>query len=218
MMSVEALLQAAGGGTRLGLGPKAFVNLDGKPLIVRAVQTLLDVVDRVIVAVPPAEIERMNSLIGSQRVVIIHGGSSRSETTRLLVGAATAPWLVLHDVVHPFVTKELIQSVLEAAYECGASAPAVPNSEFLYSRSGELLHAPGEVFIGQKPVAFGRDAVIEGYRLAENSTHGDPSLLQILALAGVRTKFVAGSARNIKITTAADLDFASALIALEKSL
>lgn len=216
-MSVEALLQAAGDGTRLELGPKAFVVLGGKPLVTRAVQTLLEVTDRVIVAAPRAEIERTKALIDNKNVTVIQGGTSRSETTRLLVAAATAPWLVLHDVVHPFVTRELIQSVLEAAYECGASAPAMPNSEFLYSRSGDLLHAPGEVFVGQKPVAFKRDAINEGYQLAESSpNHGDPSLLQILALAGVRTKFVDGSARNIKITTAADLDFANALVALER--
>lgn len=214
---VQALIQAAGQGSRLGLGPKAFVILDGKTLLERATELLRDVVDSIVVAVPETGIARAKALVAGSNVTIISGGESRSETTYKLVAVATAPWLVLHDVVHPFATAGLVRSLLEAAYRHGASAPGVPNTEFLYTVEGDLLHAPGETLVGQKPVAFAREAVQASYAAFRASAGSpDPSFLEILERAGLRTKFVEGSVRNIKITSAVDLQFAEAMIDLEK--
>jgi 2-C-methyl-D-erythritol 4-phosphate cytidylyltransferase len=216
-MAFQALIQAAGSGSRLGLGPKAFVILAGRTLLERAIEIVRDGADGVIVAVPAAEIARARALVGDDGITVIAGGSSRSETSRKLVAQATAPWLLLHDVVHPFATNMLVQKVLEAAYEHGASAAGVPNTEFLYDRNGELLHAPGDVLIGQKPVAFSHAAAEAGYRaLRESSASHDPSVLEVLELAGIRTKFVEGGARNLKITGPAELEIAQAMIAREK--
>jgi 2-C-methyl-D-erythritol 4-phosphate cytidylyltransferase len=217
-MSVQALIQAAGTGSRLGQGPKAFVVLDGRTLLERAIAIVRDVVAGVIVAVPAAEIARARALVTGDGVTIIAGGASRSETTRRLIAQATAPWLLLHDVVHPFATTALVREVLEAAYVHRASAAGVANTEFLYDRDGELLHAPGDVLIGQKPVAFAREDVVAAYgALRESSASDDPSLLEVIELAGIRTKFVQGSVRNIKITGPAELEIAQAMIELEKA-
>ena len=50
--AVAALVPAAGLGARLGLGPKAFVRVGGRPLLAWAVAALASCVDEVIVAVP----------------------------------------------------------------------------------------------------------------------------------------------------------------------
>ena len=215
-VQLEGLIQAAGSGTRLGLGPKAFVKLDGETLLERAVRLAKSVVASVIVAVPAVDVERAIALVGGARVRVITGAASRSETTRLLIAEARAPWLLLHDVVHPFVTRDLIDRLLAKAREVGAAAPGIPNTEFLYDRSGELLYGPGDLVIGQKPVAFSRRVALDGYAsLPDGKVEADPSLLDILERGGVRTAFVAGSPGNIKITTPADLRFAHALIALD---
>lgn len=216
-MTVQALIQAAGSGSRLGLGSKAFVDLDGQTLLERAVALFRDVADMVTIAVPAAEIDKARKLVGHAGVAFIAGGSSRSETTRKLIAAASAPWLILHDVVHPFASSALVTAVLEAAYAHGASAPGLVNTEFLYTRDGELLHAPGDLLIGQKPIAFSRDAVLDAYRAwRATAAAGDPSLLEILEAAGLRAKFVESSAYNIKITNPADLELAHAILALRK--
>jgi 2-C-methyl-D-erythritol 4-phosphate cytidylyltransferase len=217
-MTVQALIQAAGSGTRLGLGPKAFVMLDGRTLLERALALFEGLADGILVAVPASGVDRARALVGRDGVTIIAGGASRSETTRRLVSCSTAPWLLLHDVVHPFATAELIGRLLDAARIHGASAPGVANAEFLYDRAGMPLHAPGEVLVGQKPVAFSRSVVEAGYAAAAaRDASGDPSLMEVLALAGVRTTFVESSARNLKITTPADLAIAEALMALDRA-
>jgi 2-C-methyl-D-erythritol 4-phosphate cytidylyltransferase len=212
-MAVQALIQAAGDGSRLGLGPKAFVMLGGRTLLERAVDLFRGKVDGIVVAVPAAEIARAQALAGGD-VVVIAGGARRSETTRRLVAAATAPWLLLHDVVHPFAPADLIERVLAAAYAHRASAPGIANSEFLYDRDGRPLHAPGQVLIGQKPVAFAREAALAAFAVCDGPCAAeDPSLLDVFERAGLRTKFVEGSARNLKITGPADLALAEALLA-----
>jgi 2-C-methyl-D-erythritol 4-phosphate cytidylyltransferase len=214
-MEITGLIQAAGSGNRLGLGPKAFVQLGGRTLLEHSVALLQRHVSSIVVAVPPTDVERAASLLASSHTRIIAGGMSRSETTRLLISKAEAPWLVLHDVVHPFASAELIANLLKEATQNGAAAPGLVNSEFLYQRDGVLLCAPGDVLVGQKPVAFPRAAALAGYRaLADNGLEDDPSFLNILELGGVHTRFVPGSATNIKITTPEDLRLAEALWAV----
>lgn len=208
--AVQALIQAAGSGSRLGQGPKAFIELAGQTLLERAIALFREIAGHVIVAVPGADVARAAALVADSRVDVIAGGESRSQTTRKLIERSSAPWLLLHDVVHPFASPDLVRRVLEAAMRHGASAPAVPNAEFLYDTDGSPLHAPGAVWIGQKPVGLSRETVIAAYR-GSLVPPGDPSVLEILAAAGTATRFVPGERRNIKITEPDDLALARAM-------
>lgn len=216
--AAQALIQAAGSGSRLGLGPKAFVRLDGETLLERSVALFRDLVESIVIAVPAADLSRARSLVSSPGVSLIAGGATRSETTRKLIGEATAPWLILHDVVHPFATAASVSLLIETAKTQGASAPGIVNTEYLYRLDGEIMHAPGGVLIGQKPIVFSAEAVRQAYSTLDAAdVSQDPSLLEVLEAAGIRTTFVEGSARNIKITSPADLELAEAMVALEKS-
>ncbi|MEZ5830168.1 MAG: 2-C-methyl-D-erythritol 4-phosphate cytidylyltransferase [Dongiaceae bacterium] len=209
--AIQALIQAAGSGTRLGQGPKAFVLLGGQTLLERSIALFREIADHVIVAVPSAELAKARALVAGEWVDVIAGGASRSETTRRLVEHSSAPWLLLHDVVHPFASPDLIKRVLEAAMNYGASAPAIPNAEFLYDMDGTALHAPGAVLIGQKPVGLSRAKLEAAYRESSPGPRADPSVLEVLAAAGTPTRFVPGDRRNIKITDPADLALARAM-------
>lgn len=209
---VQALIQGAGSGSRLGQGPKAFIDLAGRTLLERSIALFRGIADRIIVAIPEAEFARAEALVAGSGVEIIAGGESRSQTTQRLIDRSSAPWLLLHDVVHPFASPDLVRRILEAAVRHGAAAPAVPNTEFLYGTDGGPLHAPGAVLIGQKPVGLSREKLLAAYRGALIPP-GDPSVLEILAAAGTPTKFVPGERRNIKITEPDDLALARAMAA-----
>jgi len=214
-MVLDVLIQAAGSGTRLGRGPKAFVSLGGKTLLERAIAQFDGIASRIVVAVRQDDIERARRLVDRADVACIVGGDSRSDTTRKLIDCATAPLIVLHDVVHPLLSRELLMRVVTAAQAHGAAAPGLLSTEFLFDRAGNVLHRPGEVLAGQKPVAFGREAIMAGYAAAAESLfEHDPSLLEVLELGGTHTVFVEGDVRNVKITTPGDLDLATALLAL----
>jgi 2-C-methyl-D-erythritol 4-phosphate cytidylyltransferase len=210
-----AIIQAAGQGTRLGLGPKAFVVLEGRTLLERAVATMLSVVPRVIAAVPSADVARAERLVQGTATAVIAGGTRRPDTLRALVNAATAPWLLLHDVVHPFVTTEISLRVMAEARRAGAACPALPNREFLYGTNGMLREAPGEVVATQKPLAFRRATMLQAFEVVDRD--GDRVVgrergsHETLALVGQLVSFVPGAVANCKLTTLEDLKMARVL-------
>jgi 2-C-methyl-D-erythritol 4-phosphate cytidylyltransferase len=214
---VEAIVPGAGQGTRMGLGPKAFVVLAGRTLLEHAVTTMLSVAARVTVAVPSAELARADRLVGGPSVRVIAGGMRRIDTFRALVGAATSPWLLLHDVVHPFVTTELSLRVIEEARRAGAAAAALSNVDFLYRKDGTLHAAPGDVVAMQKPVAFRRADAARGLAAADRDASGglvaDLSAVDVLTLALQSIVFVPGNTMNYKLTTHDDLGLAQRIIA-----
>jgi 2-C-methyl-D-erythritol 4-phosphate cytidylyltransferase len=213
---IEAIIPAAGQGTRLGLGPKAFVALQGRTLLEHAITTALAVAARAIVAVPAADLARAQALVGGPSIRVIAGAARRTDTVRALVDAATAQWLLLHDIVHPFVTTELAQRVIAGARRDGAAAAALPNVDYLYGIDGMLRAAPGGVVAIQKPVVFRRADVLRGFATAERNAAGnaipDVSVLEILALAGQHVTFIAGHPMNSKLTTPDDLALAVSLL------
>jgi 2-C-methyl-D-erythritol 4-phosphate cytidylyltransferase len=212
---VEAIIQGAGQGTRLGLGPKAFVVLAGRTLLERAVATMRLVASRVTVAVPAADQSRAEDLVGSASTRVIAGGTRRIDTLASLVGTATAPWLLLHDVAHPWVTGELALRVMDEARRSGAAVAALPNVDFLYGKDGMLRAEPGELLAIQKPVAFMQADARRGFAAAERTPSGDfatdAGVLGILALAGRKVAFVPGHRMNCKLTTSDDFELARCL-------
>ena len=214
---IEAIVPAAGQGTRLGLGPKAFVTLSGRTLLEHVVTTLLAVAARVTVAVPPTDLQAADRLVGGARIRIVAGGMRRIDTVRLLIEAGTAPWLLLHDVAHPFATKELAQRVLDEAPGTGAAAAALANVDFLYGMDGTLRANPGTVVAIQKPIAFRRADAVRGLAAADRAAGGAPvhdmSVLEILEYASQRVAFVPGHPLNFKLTTAEDFELARRLMA-----
>ena len=207
---VEAVVQAAGTGERLGRGPKAFLVLGGRTLLERAVEAMRAIARDVMVAVPPGDVERARELCGSSAVVVA-GGATRRETLCLLMDAARAPWVVLHDVVHPFVTPGLARRVLEIARTRGAAVAAVRSTSSAYhgvAGRGTTRVAPGELWLTRKPWAFRRDAFARGL-----AGPGDPheGVGGFLTRAGEEIALVPAEPWNVKITTAEDWQLAEAI-------
>lgn len=209
---VEAIITAAGRGQRMKLGPKAFLRLGECTLLERAVAAMQPFAARTIVAVPPDAVAAAERLVGSASVRVVAGGARRTDTVRTLANAATAPWLLLHDVVHPFVSRALVQQVLDEARRSGAAAAALRNVDFLYAHDGAPVAAPNTCVAIQKPVVFTRDCALRGFRTADDTgVTGDVSIVEIIALARQRMSFVAGPVVNFKLTTPDDFQLAQDL-------
>jgi 2-C-methyl-D-erythritol 4-phosphate cytidylyltransferase len=211
----QGLILAAGNGKRLQRGPKAFVRLAETTLLEQAVAALQADVDHCLIAVPESMLGQARRLLPSPSVSFLAGGRSRSHTTRLLLEQSTAPWLVLHDVVHPFIPPGIVPLLLECAIRAGAAAaaPGLVNRDFLFTHAAELCARPGQVLLAQKPVVVQRSALIDAVaRSTADDGVEDPGVNELLAAAGHRTQFLPGSSCNFKITTAADLELAEALL------
>ena len=87
-MRVVALVPAAGSGERLGASvPKAFVAVAGKPLLLHAVERLLEAgVDEVVVAVPAGHLAVARRALGDRATVVV-GGVDRTASVAAALAA-----------------------------------------------------------------------------------------------------------------------------------
>jgi 2-C-methyl-D-erythritol 4-phosphate cytidylyltransferase len=207
---VEVVIQAAGRGERLGRGPKAFLSLGGRSLLERAVSVMRTVGGGVLAAVPPEDVERAREICGPG-VTIVAGGATRVETLIALLASAHAPWVVLHDVVHPFVTPELARRVIETARVRGAAVAAIRSTSTAYHvEAGRVVgRVPaGDLWLTTKPWAFRREAFVRGLAWPREPHAGIGGFLR---RAGEEIAVVPAEPWNIKITTAGDWQLAEAI-------
>jgi len=127
-VKVAAALLAAGASTRFGQ-PKAFLELDGRPLVRRLADELVAVAAPVVVVVPPRANPFARALDGSGARLVVNAftargmGSSLAAATRALRhedSSVTALLVALAD--QPLADRELFARLIEAAGDGGFSA------------------------------------------------------------------------------------------------
>ena len=205
-----ALLVAAGRGERLGSSePKAFVALNGRPMLEWSLDALRAApsVERVVVAVPP----------GVEHPLGVTGGASRSESVRNALAAAPGldPVLV-HDAARPLLDVDLIERCLAALDGADAAIAAAPVTDTIKEADGMVVSATldrSRLWAVQTPQVFRRaaleDALAQPPEVLAAATD-DAGLVE--ARGGV-VRVVESTPRNLKVTTTTDLRLAELLLA-----
>lgn len=188
---VTVLVPAAGSGERMGLGPKALLQLNGRPVAEWVVRKAMRIADEVIVACPPGSHPALHP---DCRWTRIDGGPTRQHSVRLLAHAATRPWVVIWDAARPFTAVGLAQEVLAAAAPTGIAAAAPPDGAF------------------QTPLAFRRELLLELVDGAERQDWTLRTTMELVLRAGLAFTRVDGDPLNIKLTTPDDWTLAQTLL------
>lgn len=207
---VAALIPAAGEGTRLGLGPKAFVELGGRTLLERAVLAFLGHVDETVVAVASGERARAEHLLGKGARVIV-GGAARQASVHSLLRATEADLVLVHDAARPFLNPQLIQDVLAAVRRSGAASVAAPVADTLVEAATGRTVERGALRAVQTPQGFRRALLLEAHERAIKEGWQATDDAGLLRRLGCEVVLVPGSAWLMKVTSPADLELAEAL-------
>lgn len=211
-LRVAALIPAAGSGTRLGQGPKAFVQVGGRSLLERSVEALAPHVDEVVVALPAG----MTLPPGTAARSIV-GGETRQDSVRLLLEATDADLVLIHDAARPFLSAATVGAVLAAAAQSGAATVAHPVADTLVraegTRWGERVERGG-LWAVQTPQAGRRDWLLTAHERARREGHAATDDAGLLHWAGHEVTLVPGEASLFKVTTPGDLLLAEALAAV----
>ncbi len=213
-MNTWAIIVAGGSGTRMGMQKnKVLLNISGKSVLSTCVSKFLGLVNGIILVVrPDDEAEIKSDLIRNNinNVFITYGGSTRqgSVNNGLKLVPANADVILVHDAARPFVNDNIINNVINEAYNNGAAIAAYPVFDTLKRANDNIVQTTidrSNVYSIQTPQGFKKDILIKAYDYAkENNIEGtdDSSLVEKI---GVEVKIVMGSKDNIKITTVDDL-------------
>jgi 2-C-methyl-D-erythritol 4-phosphate cytidylyltransferase/2-C-methyl-D-erythritol 2,4-cyclodiphosphate synthase len=226
-MTVAAIIAAGGQGRRLGESTaKQFVDIGGRTMLDRSVDAFVDhpAIDEVVVVLPADAVATPpTTLHGRSKPVHVVPGGARRQDSVAAGFAAVDPGvqlIVIHDAARPFVDAGTIERTISAARETGAAIAALPASDTVKQSAGDTPPSVARtieratVWLAQTPQAFKREILAEAIALGRSGVSGtDESALA--EQAGHTVRLVFGDARNLKVTTAADLVFARALSARE---
>ncbi len=216
-----AIIVAAGRSARMGGIDKVLQPLAGRPLIAHTLAAFADEPSIDVIAVVASEanwldIEALVRTGFGKVAAIVLGGERRRDSVRAGIDALPdCNLLVVHDGARPLVTAELIRAALAGARETGAALCAVAVTDTV-KRAGDDGLVRGSVareglWLAQTPQAFRRALLFRAHEEVDAAVDAtdDCALVELL---GEPVRLVPGSARNLKVTTEADLALAEALL------
>src|SRR3954468_21708938 len=208
-----ALIVAAGRGERLGLEePKAFVVLNGRPMIEWSIEVLSQVCDQVVVALPPGVV----APAGTLGVV---GGAQRSLSVRNALHAASGDLVLVHDAARPLLTAELAQACIDAldARDLDAAIAAAPVTDTIkeagVDQVVERTLERSRLWAIQTPQVFRREALERALAQPDDVVAAATDDAALVEALGGRVGIVEAPRENMKVTTPLDLRLADLLLA-----
>ena len=201
---------------RLGAGlPKALVPLAGRRMVQWAVDGALGAeVDRVVVAAPQPDVDRVRALVGGPTVDVVGGGATRQESVALaLRGVDDDEVVLVHDAARPLTPSSLFDLVrAEVVRTGGGVVPALtPADTIKRVRGSEVVETVDRATLAavQTPQGFPAGALKAA--LAASDGHTDDA--SAFEAAGHPVRIVAGDPSAFKVTTRWDLRRAEQLLA-----
>ena len=208
-MTISAIIVAAGRGERAGgHTPKQRQLLAGKPVFLWSIEAFQAHQAGIsCVLVVPAGEEADYAALVDERVAVVPGGATRTESVKagLAACASDASGIVMiHDAARPGLSGEMISSLIAAIETANAAAPALPVADALKRQTdGALADISREnLYRVQTPQVF---------RHTEISAALDQQLDLVDDLAAIEAqngtvKLVQGHERLAKITYPEDLN------------
>ncbi len=201
--------------------PKQFREIDGVPMLLRAIRPFArhPRVGAVTVALPAEFAERPPQWLGSvagERLRLTAGGGTRAESVYAALQALDPqyPVVLVHDAARPFVSAETVDAVIGLARSGIGAVPAVPVSDTIKRVEGEERRVAGTVdrstlWRAQTPQGFPRSMLEEAFRSVARAAWPDfTDEAALVEAAGYPVRVTPDRAGNLKITT--DEDFAVA--------
>lgn len=225
---VSVVLVAAGEGARMGRSTqsvggrrrsvrKPFLAIDGKPMVMRSLETFRSVrnVAEVILVLHRDDIVWVVKTFGAafsrlKVAKIVSGGARRQDSVwnGLRMTDARNPLVAIHDAARPFVDAKDIARAIRAAAKGGAAILAVPARDTIkeVDARGRIVRTPDRrtLWHAQTPQIFKREIILAAHRLRTRGSEAtdDAGMVEHL---GRTVVVVEGSPGNVKITTPDDI-------------
>ncbi len=232
-----ALIPAAGTGSRTGGAvPKQYLEVAGKPMIVRTIEAFAAVpaIDRIVVVVAPddARFERLSLDAVSARLIRVErvGGSTRDASVLngldTLRDALDDDWILVHDAARCGITAAMIVTLIETLRDDDVGGLlALPVADTIKRASRDASNRVGVahtidrsgLWLAQTPQMFRFSLLRDALAAARRNGLAITDEASAIEAAGRRPRLVEGAPRNFKVTTADDFAMMSALLHADES-
>ena len=209
--SVTLIIPAGGSGDRLGAKiPKALVQLAGISLIERAVNSLCEIADQIIVAAPRGYEEEFSRIL-ADRATVVTGGASRNESVKAALAHVdeSSKFVLVHDAARPLATADLARRIIKEL-NTGERAviPGLKVADTIkkIDIDGYVKKTPNRAKLRaiQTPQGFTRKALVQAHaQKIDFEITDDAGLIEEL---GLPVKVILGEECAMKITTPADMN------------
>lgn len=146
----------------------------------------------------------------------VAGGATRQDSVYAGVQAARGDFILVHDAARPCISAEVVNRTVAAALASGAAIAALPVSDTVKRADRQNCIAQtldrSEIWLAQTPQVFRRDLFFAALQSAQEAQFQGTDCASLLERAGVPVALVEGEANNLKVTYAADLERAAAIL------
>ena len=218
-MKTTAIIVAAGSGSRFNSEtPKQFLEINGKPVVVHAIERFeaAPSVDTIVLVLANDQTGKLDLNSFTKLQAIVAGGNSRAASVSNGLNAVFADTSIVavHDGARPLVTVDEIERTIERAKQTGAACLVAAVTDTIKSIRGDEIAGTldrDQLRRALTPQAFRLEVLKKAFEGADlNESVTDECYL--VERLGHPIEIVEGSLRNIKITHPEDLILAEAMI------
>ena len=211
--NLGAVIVAAGASQRMAGINKLFAPLMGKPLLAWSVDTCQGhrLVQQIVLVLSDDDLARGQKLKkerGWSKVALCPGGARRQDSVREgLKQIRDCDLVMIHDGARPFLTTDLIEDGLKLVGKTEAAVAAVPVKDTIKLADSERLIKEtlkrDRLWAAQTPQIFSFDVIARAYENLAAEVTDDAAAVEDL---GYKVHVYMGDYKNIKVTTAEDLE------------
>ncbi len=227
-MKACALIVAGGSGLRMKKAVrKQYLLLKDKPILFHTLIPFISCkkIYEIFLVVPKDDIFYVQDkiipfLCSSKSIHIVPGGKERQDSVfnGLCAIKKKPDFVVIHDGVRPFITKEMINRGLESAYEKGSVIFATKAFDTLKKAGNDRIIEKTldrkKIWLAQTPQIFPYDIISDAHKMAKKQGLYGTDDASLVEMAGNKVHIIKGKRFNIKITTPEDMRLAQALLSV----
>ena len=224
MSKIVALITACGRGTRMNNNegiPKQYLPLSAIPLLRHSIKAFLDhpKIDDVLCVIHPDDINLYEEAVaGLDLLNPVFGSATRQASIRIGLESLQQykpQKILIHDGVRPFISKRIINGILDKLETHPAVIPAIAVEDTLKKYADGKIEWTLErenLWRAQTPQGFLYKDILNSHIAFKDLNFTDDSALN--EYAGIPVAIIPGSQNNFKITTSQDYERAKRLASL----
>ena len=165
----------------------------------------------------------VDSIATKKKISIIEGGDTRqgSISKALAQINSNTEYVCVHDAARPFVSRELIEKLINALKTCDAVTVGRKSTDTLKECADGIVRRTidrKKIWQVQTPQAFTKEVIMNAYELAEKQNILATDDSSLVEEAGYQVNIINDSSINFKITTKEDWIMAEALLRYKKNV